>query len=348
MGNAWLNKDIVRKQVEIVGLVDVRKEAARNRAEQHGFDDAVIGDDLSGVLKEAKPQVVFDCTIPEAHCEVTVTALRHGCHVLGEKPMADSMPNARRMVRAAERAGRMYAVMQNRRYHAAIRDLRRFLDSGAIGKVTTVQSDFFIGAHFEGFRKEMEHVLLLDMAIHTFDAARLITGADATSVSCHEWNPHGSSFRHGASASAVFEMGGGVVYNYHGSWCAEGCSTSWEGAWRIVGERGTVLWDGGDGLRCEIVKERRTGRRWQTVERSVPRRCPKRLTGGHDGAMREFIACVRNGSTPETICTDNIKSLAMVHAAIRSSEQGRRVKVDAGLSTACSRKRVTRRTASVD
>ena len=41
----------------------------------------------------------------------------------------------------------------------------------------------------------MESPLLLDMAIHTFDQARFITGADALSVYCHEFNPAGSWYR---------------------------------------------------------------------------------------------------------------------------------------------------------
>ena len=43
--------------------------------------------------------------------------------------------------------------------------------------------------------------------------------------------------------------------------------------------------------------------------------------------IRDFVDCVREGRTPETICTDNIKSLAMVFSAIESAEKGRTVEV---------------------
>jgi len=326
ISSAWLGTDPVKKQVEIVGLVDIRKKAAVAKAEQHGLADAVTGTNLAAMLKTVQPDAVFDCSIPEAHCDITVTALRHGCHVLGEKPMADTMVNARKMVRAAEKAGKLYAVMQNRRYQPEIRRLRRFLDTGAIGKVTTVQSNFFIGAHFGGFRDQMQHVLLLDMAIHSFDQARLITGQDAEAVYCHEWNPSGSWYKHGASAVATFEMTDDVVYTYQGSWCAEGCNTSWECDWHIIGEKGSITWDGGANFRCQVAKGKAGFIRPQR-DRVVPKGCPKRLTGGHAGPIAEFIKCVKNGETPETICTDNIKSLAMVHGAVRSADQGRRVKV---------------------
>lgn len=328
ISNAWLGTDSVKKQVEVVGLVDIREAAAVDKAEQHGLVKAETGTDLVAMLKKVQPDVVFDCSIPEAHCDITVAALKHGCHVLGEKPMADTMANARKMVRAAEKAGKLYAVMQNRRYQPEIRRLRRFLDSGAIGKVTTVQSNFFIGAHFGGFRDEMPHVLLLDMAIHSFDQARLITGQDAEAVYCHEWNPSGSWYKHGASAVATFEMTDDVVYTYQGSWCSEGCNTSWECDWHIIGEKGSVKWDGGATFRCEVANAK-TGFIRKQRERSVPKGCPKRLSGGHSGPIAEFIKCVKEDGTPETICTDNIKSLAMVHGAVRSADQKRRVAVPA-------------------
>lgn len=321
---AWLKTDSVKKNVEIVGLVDINREAAAKKAAEYGFKTAVIGTDLARVIKEARPEVVFDCTVPEAHCGVTLTALKHGCHVMGEKPMADSMANARKMVAAARKAGRTYAVIQNRRYTPSIQALRKFIASGRIGRVTTVQSDFFIGAHFGGFRDHMKHVLLLDMAIHTFDAARYITGADPKSVYATEWNPEGSWYDHDASAAAIFEMTGGVRYIYHGSWCAQGANTTWECSWRIIGEKGSVLWDGGDNFRAEVTVGK-TGFIRKVKEVKVPVREIKRRA--HDGVLGEFIDCLRAGNAPQTICTDNIKSLAMVHGAIESATKGKRVTI---------------------
>jgi predicted dehydrogenase len=279
----------------------------------------VIGTDLGAVLEETSPDIVFDCTVPEAHFQVTLEALKHGCHVLGEKPMADTMEHARAMVAAAQAAGKIYAVIQNRRYMPGIRRLKRFLELGTIGPITTVNSDFYIGAHFGGFRGHMRHVLLLDMAIHTFDAARLLSGADPVSVYCKEWNPPGSWYDHDASAVAIFEMTNGLVYTYRGSWCAGGLPTTWESDWRIIGQRGSVKWDGGENVQAQVVSE--TGgffSPYQDVD--VPPYDATGKIGGHFGLIQEFISCVKTGATPETICTDNIKSLAMVFGAIESAK----------------------------
>lgn len=326
MSGAWLAAVATLPDVEVVGLVDIMEDAARSRATEYALPDAVIGSDLLSVLERTSPDVVFNCTIPEAHYSVTMQALQHDCHVLSEKPLAASMAQAREMVATAQQAGKLFAVIQNRRYDQNIRRLRSLLASNALGPITTVNCDFYIGAHFGGFRDHMQHVLLLDMAIHTFDAARLLTGADPASVYCKEWNPEGSWYDHDASAVAIFEMSNGIVYTYRGSWCANGLPTTWEGDWRIVGRNGSARWDGGERFQAQVVAE--TGgfiSRYQDIP--VPAYDQRDPIGGHGGIIQEFIACVKTGRQPETTCTDNIKSLAMVFGAIESAETGKRVAI---------------------
>lgn len=322
ISRAWFKAAQEMEALSFVGLVDINRAAAEEKAAEFGLKDAVLDTDLSSVLQGTRPDVVFNCTIPDAHMPVTLEALRHGCHVLGEKPLADTMENAYKMIEAAAKANRIFAVIQNRRYNANIRRLCAFLRSGAIGRITTVNSDFYLGAHFGGFRDRMEHVLLLDMAIHSFDQARLISGTDPVSVYAKEWNPAGSWYDHDASAVAVFQMTDGIVYTYRGSWCAEGLNTTWECDWRIVGDKGTVTWDGADGFRCQVVAKT-GGFRSEWADVPVPEVDPGDKVGGHAGVMREFLRAVRTGGTPETTCADNVKSLAMVFGAIRSAETGR-------------------------
>lgn len=321
MSHAWISACKTMPGLELVGFVDIVESAARQRAVEYGNPQALTGSDLESVLDSTHPDIVFDCTIPEAHLSVTLTALQHGCHVLGEKPMADSLDSARRMVAAARETGKLYAVIQNRRYDANIRRLKAFLDSGALGPITTVNCDFYIGAHFGGFRDHMEHVLLLDMAIHTFDAARLLTGADPVSVYCKEWNPPGSWYDHDASAAAIFEMTGGVIYTYRGSWCADGLPTTWESEWRIIGQQGSVRWLGDNRMIAQVIGD--TGGFISAYRDVIIPPLPEGAkVGGHAGIIRDFVDCVRTGAQPETICTDNIHSLAMVFGAIDSAVQG--------------------------
>jgi predicted dehydrogenase len=329
MSRRWLEAAARIQGLTIAGLVDIDPSRAKSRADEFGLAHSVVGANLDAVLSQTQPQLVFDIVVPDARYDVVQTALAHGCHVLSEKPMADTLAHAQSLIRTSREAGRIHAVVQNRRYIEGIRRIRSFLDSGAIGAVTSVHSDFFLGPHFGGFREAMENVLLLDMAIHTFDAARYIIGTQPQAVYCHETNPKGSWYAHGASAYAIFEFEQGVSYTYRGSWCAQGLRTSWESLWRIVGESGTLTWDGYDTFKAE--RETQTGGLLRDAEAvPVPPLSADARIGGHEGVMRDFVDAVRTGIPPETVNSENIRSLAMVIAAIESARTRQRVPVMSG------------------
>ncbi|TGS71513.1 Gfo/Idh/MocA family oxidoreductase [Mesorhizobium sp. M3A.F.Ca.ET.174.01.1.1] len=328
MSRQWLDAARRIEGLAIAGLVDLDAERAKARAREFDLANAVIGTSLDAVLDEAKPDAVFDVVVPAARRQVALSAFAHHCHLLTEKPLADSPENARAIIAAARQAGRVHAVVQNRRYVANVRRIRRFLDSGAIGKPTSIHADFFIAPHFGGFREKMRHVLLLDMAIHTFDAARYMVAGEPASVYCQEWEPASSWYRQGSSASAVFDLGGGKVFTYAGSWCADGFRTSWEGDWRIVAQRGSLLWDGHDRLTAEVVASGRDGIIDKTQAIEVPPLDPADRVDGHLGIIQDFMRAIETGTEPETRGADNIKSLAMVFGAIESAETGRRVAIE--------------------
>jgi predicted dehydrogenase len=247
--------------------------------------------------------------------------------VLSEKPMAETLEDARDLVARARAAGRLHAVVQNRRYLASVRRIARFVRSGALGEIASVHADFFLAPHFGGFREDMDHVLLLDMAIHGFDAMRAMTGLASSGVYCREWNPKHSWYRHGSSAAAIFDLENGAVFTYCGSWCANGAGTSWECEWRIVGAKGTLVWDGRDNVKAEIAGRVRTGLFDEQTALTIPPLNPADRIDGHLGVLTDFVQAVRAGTEPETVGHDNIRSLAMALGAIESAEAGRRIDI---------------------
>jgi predicted dehydrogenase len=324
MGRAWARNLRDCAEVTIGGWVDIRPDVAAHAADEIGLDDVYIGADLERALAQVRPDFVVDVTVPEAHHDVTLAALAVGVPVLGEKPMAASMEQARAMVAASERAGKLYMVSQSRRYDARLHAMRRLIVE-QIGEPGILNSDFYIGAHFGGFRDEMASPLVLDMAIHTFDAARYLSGADPAAVYCEEFNPPWSWYHGDACATAIFEMTGGLRYTYRGSWCAEGRHTSWEAEWRAVGPRGTATWDGHGAPVAEVVVGP-GGFHADTEARSAP--IAPEFASGIAGSLRDFLYALQTGATPMGECHDNIKSLAMVFSAIESAATGRRVEID--------------------
>lgn len=324
ISNAWF-PPLKAEEVEVAAVVDIRHEAAEKQVEKHGLK-AKVSDDLKKTLRETEADFVVDLTIPEAHCEVTCAALKAGLHVIGEKPMASSMAEARRMARTAEKTGRMYMVSQSRRWNPLHDSIAKTIRSGGLGALTTLNCDFYIGAHFGGFRDQMESPLVLDMLIHQFDLARMMSGKDAVSVYAEEFNPKGSWYKGDAAANCLFEMTDGVRFALRGSWCAEGFHTSWNGNWRIIGEKGTLLYENDGEPRMQVAADGEGfHRELSDVE---PVKSDMQYATMH-GALREMLAFLRTGKKPQTESADNIKSLAMVFAAMESSRKGRRVKVKA-------------------
>ncbi len=327
MSRKWLDCIKTHGGVDIVGIVDLNTANAEARAAEQGIAPD-IGTDLKSMLSKHNPDIVLDVAIPAARHSIVSTALAAGAHVLSEKPMAETLDQARDLVARAEAAGKLHVVVQNRRYLPQLRRIRRLVASGAIGEVTGIHCDFFLDPHFGGFREQMAHVLLLDMAVHTFDAARFVVDDIATSVLAEEWNPAGSWYERDSTAFASFRFSRGAVMTYRGSWCAPGFRTSWESAWRITGTQGTILWDGGEDIRAERALPHQAGKLLpdaQAIE--IPALDPADGVGGHMGVITDFLAAVRGGPVPETVGRENIKSLAMVLGAIDSVGQGRRVEI---------------------
>jgi predicted dehydrogenase len=311
--------------VDVVALVDVDVEVARAAAERDGVS-APIFRTMETAVEATAPDVVVNLTPPEWHRPVVETALGLGCHVLGEKPIATTLQDAQALVRAAEKAGRTYAVMQNRRFEHGIRTLRDGLAAGRIGSVTMLACDFFKAPHFGGFRDAMESPLLVDMAIHQFDQARFLAGVEPVAVTCHEFNPAGSWYRGDAAALCTFELADGAVFSYRGSWSAEGLGTSWNGSWRVVGTAGTALWDGEGDPVAEVAHAPEEPELLYPVERTEWERTWDGLTG-HAACLDEMLAALAQGRPPETDASDNLKSLSMVLAALRSAREGRRAEL---------------------
>ena len=146
-------------------------------------------------------------------------------------------------------------------------------------------------------------------------------------VYCQESNPVGSWYKHGAAANAIFEFEENCIFTYRGSWCAEGMNTSWEAEWRIIGTKGTLIWDGLDNLQAKILAGNEGFFR-ETKTVTIAELADSRKTLGHTSVLSDFIDAIDNGTEPETVNKDNINSLAMVFAAIQSAESHLRINIE--------------------
>ncbi|GGF68616.1 oxidoreductase [Paenibacillus albidus] len=332
MANAWIEYALGRQDTQIVALVDIHLEAAQAMGIKHGLSCPAYTD-IKQAIEETKANVVFDVTVPGSHFSIASTAMEQGCHVFGEKPLAETMQQCNEIVALSEQTGRTHAVMQNRRFDPRIRSLRGLLENGTIGRTGYIGASFFLAPHFGGFRDAMNSPLLLDMAIHTFDQARYITGANPQTVYCQEFNPPGSWYEGNAAAICIFEMSDGSVFCYQGSWCAEGAPTSWEAAWRVIGEKGTAIWDGLDMPYAEVVTAEEQDGKFVRDHLRIEGEAVVMDKTFHQGCLEEMFLALAEGRSPETDCHDNRYSMAMVLGALESAKSGNKIELSAFMNT---------------
>lgn len=323
ISGAWF-PPLLEEKLHIVGVVDKFISSAQTAVEKWKLE-CQASDDLEATLQATKPDFVVNLTIPEAHYEVSAAAMRNGAHVVVEKPLTATMKEARELIKISEETGQLLMISQSRRFDANHDLTRRVLDSKQIGEITTLNCDFYMGCHFGGFREAMDSPLILDMAVHHFDLARYFSGLDAVAVYAHEFNPKGSWYQNNVAATCIFEMNNGAVFTYRGSWCAEGMHTSWNGDWRFIGERGTVEMAKDLAPLGEVVAENNADFNLPLKDVDIP--APRAIFSAMHGSLREMLQFLREGTMPQTEAHDNINSLAMVLAAIESSQTRQRIEI---------------------
>lgn len=323
MGKAWLDTIAANPDVELVGLVDLNMDTANEALADKGLTGVVVGTSVGEVAAATGAHAVVNVTVPVAHHPVNVEAMFAGLPVLCEKPAAPTVAQSLSLAASAEASGQLLMISQSRRYFNSLAQLKAV--TAGLGDIGVITTEFFKAPHFGGFREEMDHVLLVDMAIHPFDAVRHVTGQEPVSVYCEEFNPAWSWYKADAAATAIFEFAGGLRYVYSGSWCADGAETSWNGQWRVNGARGTALWDGDHTPTAE-------GPDGAALEIPAAAGGPEQIAG----SLAEFVAAVRSGVVPDGEIHSNIHSLAMVEAAVQSAESGQRVRIDDVIAAAYS------------
>lgn len=316
MGAHWTNIVAQSQDWEAAAYVDVSAENLMAAATRHGMPNTRCYTELGKALSEVEADALLDVTPQQFRREVCEAAFAKGLDVLCEKPLADSLANAKALVEAADKAGRVLMVGQNYRYTPQPQSVRRWLARGRIGDIGYASVAFHKGPHFGGYREEMSFPLVLDMSIHHVDLMRFLFNADIVAVQAQSIGAPWNWFRGDAAVMAQLTLSTGVVVGYTGSWVAQGAETSWNGDWRFDGSAGTILWVN-DRLRVSNGPERT--RAVQTVSFPVI---------GQAYLLWAFREALENGVEPETSGRNNYNSLAATYALVRAAQENRRVEVD--------------------
>jgi predicted dehydrogenase len=128
--------------VQVVGVADSRLDRAEALAAKGNIGSAFR--DLKTLLEQARPDAVHVVTPPATHAELTAMALRAGCHVFVEKPMALTAAEAQSMIAMATEHCRILAVDHNHLFDPAVRAAQVRVAEYQLGRL--IGLDIFHGA----------------------------------------------------------------------------------------------------------------------------------------------------------------------------------------------------------
>src|SRR5258708_30243790 len=117
----------------LVAIAGRNEAAVREAAQRYGYEKYYT--DWHDLIKDPDVQLFDNGGTNDAHAEPCITAAKAGKHILCEKPLARTAPEAKKMLDAVNKAGVKHMVAFNYRFVPAIRQVRQLIESGALGQI---------------------------------------------------------------------------------------------------------------------------------------------------------------------------------------------------------------------
>ncbi len=309
---------------EVVRIASRSQDSARRVAEQFGIRR--YSSRWEDVLEDPAVEVV-DISLPShLHPDVAKAAFAAGKHVMVQKPMANTLDEAKGMVAAAQKAGIKFAVNQNGRWDPAIRACKALADQGVFGQLITASFELRTRQPWQEYWKDAENyprLMLLGMSIHHIDQFRFLFGEPEEVMAMTQKYP-GQPWAGDSIASYAFRYANGLVaYGFDDGfpW-----NRDWSVKYRIEGvdaiARGDIGWPRGDFSSLEFT----------TLEHPDswirPAFSRKWFPEAFVGTMGDLFLAIENDTEPTLSGTDNLRTLRLIEAAYLSAELKRTVRID--------------------
>jgi predicted dehydrogenase len=176
--------------VRCVAICDLVSERAETRAAE--FQIPAFYTDAEALFKRETLDFVDIVTPVETHRPLVELAASYGLNIVCQKPMGVDLGEAEHMLRVCEQAGVQLLINENWRWQYPIRQFKRYLDSGNIGKPFRARIHYVSSFPFyinQPSLKDLEQFILADMGSHLLDAARFLFG-EADSLYCQTHRIH--------------------------------------------------------------------------------------------------------------------------------------------------------------
>lgn len=175
----------------IVAVADTDPNHLKNACAQLNVPEEMAFSDADELLaKDRLGDAAIIATMDRTHYRYAIPAMKKGYHLLMEKPISPVPEETLEIERTAVELDRKVVICHVLRYSPYFREIKRIIDSGAIGRVITIQHNENIGNYHIAHsfvrgnwrRKDLSSTLMMQKSCHDMDLLVWLTGSRCRSV----------------------------------------------------------------------------------------------------------------------------------------------------------------------
>ena len=284
-----------------IAVADIRVDMAKEKIK----DDSVpVYASYEEMIEKENLDFVDVCSPSYMHTDMTVYALEHGKHVLCEKPMSISSTEAKRMIEASERCGKLLMTAHVVRFMSPYVYLKSVIDSGELGKPVHIIMHRLSETpkwSWENWMKDISksgHVAL-DLSIHDIDFVQYVFGAPKSISAVYQEMKDNSNY---VATNMIYD---GFNVETVGGWY--NAAIPFHAEYTAIFENGCVESRGG--------KVTKNGEEVSLDVTETSEDTGINLSGadGYSDEIRYFMDCIKNNRKPERVLPESsLKSVELV------------------------------------
>ncbi|MCG3122250.1 MAG: Glucose--fructose oxidoreductase [Phycisphaerales bacterium] len=310
------------QRCEVTALVTGNPEKGRAIARHFGIDDAkILGyGDIPRLKDDQSVEAVYIATPNTVHTRDTVAALEAGTHVCCEKPLAGTVEDCERMIRAAKQAGRTLMTAYRVHHEPINNEMRRMIREGTYGRPRFVNFDACLDVgKREQYRLSKELAgggSVFDIGIYALNTTRWLLGESPVEASAMINDQSGDE--------RFDEVEGYIAFQLRfPSGCIAVCTSSFGTArvnrYKVICERG---WVG-----MEPATEYRTLHGFHGDDTQVCEIKKPFSVNQFTAELDHFARCIAEGKEVESSGEEGRKDVDFMHKIYHAARSGRRVEL---------------------
>lgn len=322
-------KAALNNQLEIAAVCDIQPDHIKKLLERHDLwaDDSIKHyTDYKAMIAEVQPELVSIAAESGIHAEIAIFCIKHGVHVIIEKPMAMSMADANEIIRLSEERNVKVSACHQNRFNIAVQEMRQALEAGRFGKLShgsihvrwNRNQNYYTQAPWRGTWAQ-DGGALMNQCIHGIDLLRWTFGGEVEEVYGQTRQQFHDYLEAEDVGMAVVKFKNGAIATIEGT--TNVYPKNLEETLYIFGEKGTVkiggtstnnidVWDFADETEADMKNK------------GLEEETNNVYGNGHTSLFADMINSIQNGKKTYVDAYAGRDALELVLAIYKSQKEG--------------------------